>query len=399
MKMNLLKILDIDNSCTGCGACVSVCPKKCLVLKRNEEGFYYPQYNSVDCINCHLCEKSCHVVSDGMHESVSELDFYMYADEDVIRKKSSSGGAFFRLAQYVLSQGGVVFGSAYEPRSNRLEITSTDKTPLERIQKSKYIESYAGSSFLNVKCALRNNRKVLFCGTPCQVKGLKHYLKTNKVDDMNLITVDFICHGVPSSRCFDEYISKFQKKGRIIKNIDFRNKDFEEIRQGWHDLSFRVDYENAKSVVLPYAPPYYLNYYKLFEDGVILRRCCYSCKLPSQSVADFTLADFWGIYKYRPQIDDNKGLSIIKLHTPNAKQICNATMQNAPIFEALPFDSVKYIYNRRPNAELLKKRKAFFETYMSSGYKKAVAKYYGYMFLLKAFTVGWLKTIIKMTIK
>lgn len=394
-----LRILHIDDKCTGCGACVSACPKECLVLRRNNEGFYYPEWDESKCIECKLCEKSCHAISNEEHKTVSEDNFYMYADGDSIRERSSSGGAFFRLVQSVLAQAGVVYGSAYNPDKNRLEITSTEETALERIQKSKYIESFAGSSFSRVKKDLKGQRKVLFCGTPCQVKGLKHYLQVNKVDDSNLITVDFICHGVPSSLCFEEYISKFRKRGGKILNIDFRNKSYNKNGQGWHDLSFRVDYETAKSVVVPYAPPYYLNYYKLFEDGVILRRCCYNCKLPSQSAADFTLADFWGIYKYRPSLDDNKGLSIIKMHTPKAEQYWDRINYTAPVFEPLPFDAVKYIYNKKDKTELRNRRDVFFENYKKLGYKEAVAKYYGLSSLIKAYTIGWLKTSLKKIIR
>ena len=391
-----LRILQINETCTSCGACASICPKKCITIKRNEEGFYFPIVDDEKCIGCKLCERSCHILSGEDNCSVSEDNFYMFADNDSVRLQSSSGGAFFRLAQKTISEGGIVFGSAYNSDNARLEIVSTDEEDICLIQKSKYIESYAGTTFSRVSHELKNNRTVLFCGTPCQVRGLKHYLSANKICDTNLITVDFICHGVPSSLCFDEYIKRFQSNKKKIVNIDFRNKRFDKNGQKWHDLSLRIDYNDNSTIVIPYEPPYYLDYYKLFEDSAILRKCCFKCNYPQHSAADFTMADFWGIYKYRPSIDDNKGISILKMHTIKAKQYWDGINHEAHLFEVLPFEAVKYIYTKKDKTEQRKKRDVFFEILKKNGFKRAVNHHYGLKYLLKAYTFGYIKTRIKM---
>ena len=323
----------------------------------------------------------------------------MYADNDIIREESSSGGAFYRLAQGILSQKGVVYGSAFNPKKNRLEIISSDDISFNRLQKSKYIESYSGLTFSKVGEDLKENRKVLFCGTPCQVRGLNHYLETKKIECTNLITVDFICHGVPSSLCFEEYVSKILKKRKRLDNVDFRNKKFKKNGQKWHDMSLRLDFEDKSSVVIPYEVPYNYGYYKLFMDNVILRKCCYNCNIPSFSIADFTIADFWGINMYRPEIDDNKGISVIKLHTLKAKEYWSSIDYKAPLFEPLPFNAVRYIYNKPDKTPLLIKRKEFFTNMKRFGFKKAVIKNYGLSNLIKGYTIGWLKTNLKMVIR
>ena len=195
-----LSIIDMDKAkCTGCGACVSNCPKKALSLQYNEEGFYHPSVNEELCINCGACEKVCHALNSVQPDTPSRnFTAYMVKSNDAsIVAKSSSGGAFSLLADKVLKEGGVVWGARYNFDKERLEHCSTDDCSLDELRKSKYIESYMGDSFSKVRRQLQEGRKVMFVGTPCQVEGLTTFLSARKVDTNNLLLVRFVCHGVP----------------------------------------------------------------------------------------------------------------------------------------------------------------------------------------------------------
>lgn len=178
-----LRILEIEETCTGCGGCVSVCAKNALSLKYNEEGFYYPLLDEEKCVDCKFCEKACHVLNNIVPEKPSRnYDAYMLKakDKDIVRK-SSSGGIFTLLADEIIRQNGVVYGARYNYEKERLEHASSDDCSLDDLRKSKYIESYSGDIFKDVRKQLIEGRKVLFCGTPCQIEGLHKYLEVKRV--------------------------------------------------------------------------------------------------------------------------------------------------------------------------------------------------------------------------
>lgn len=394
-----MKILDIRDKCTGCGACVSVCPKDSLQLLPDEDGFYYPQYQADNCISCNLCDKVCHIISPLNSKEHSEDNYYMYmSHDDSVRESSSSGGAFTVLADFVLKRGGIVFGSWYNAEKERLEFTSSDDTPLALIKKSKYVESFINNIYPMVLFNLKQGRDVLFCGTPCQINGLIRFLSIRKADCEKLITVDFLCHGVPTNKHLTEFKRSFERKGLKVINIDFRYKDFSFNGHGWRNKPMCMYFSNGSRKIIRQKSAYYYLYYQSFMDDYNLRFNCYRCQYPEHSSADITLADFWGVKKYKSDVDNNRGISIVKFNTERGLLMLSM-FEICGTMEILPYDAVKYAYVLKKDREkYLPKRNAFMAVGRKRGYLKAAKKVFGKDILYES-TIGSLKTIIKQILK
>lgn len=333
-----LKILHIEDTCTGCGACVSSCPKQALNLSYNKEGFYVPHLKAELCINCKICEKSCHVLNSNIpfELSLNYKSFMVKATDKTIVTKSSSGGVFSLLANQILSEGGIVYGARYSFEKERLEHSSTDKCTIDELRKSKYIESYMGSTFKNVREQLLSGRKVLFCGTPCQVEGLHYFLTTKKTDTTNLLLVRFICHGVPSNKFFTEYkqYEEHKYKSKMI-SFDFRPKI-----KGWRSSDWEMIFDNGKEEKGPY---YYYYYYSYFQKSNLLRESCYSCRRVFHEIADITIGDFWGINKFRPGNNEQEGVSVFLAHNRKSLEYLEVIKRQSKI-EEIPLSAISYIY-------------------------------------------------------
>lgn len=333
-----LKILHIPDTCTGCGACVSVCPKDALQLRYNDTGFYQPVLNPSLCINCGLCDKSCQVFQQDNPQDTPRREYYMAKakDKDVVRQ-SSSGGVFTLLADKILDEGGLVIGARYNYDLSRLEQCSTDHCSMDELRKSKYIESYTGKIFAEVLDTLKQGRKVMYVGTPCQVEGLRDYLKLKRADLTLLTTVRFICHGVPSNLFFTEYLQYEEKKHRSkVTCFDFRPKT-----TGWRNSVWKMCLANGKQITGPY---YYYYYYYFYQLSNILRKCCYGCKRVLNDKADITIADFWGIGKYRPDNKDQEGISLVIAHNDKGRALLHSA-QGFEYLESIPEQAVRYIRN------------------------------------------------------
>ena len=317
--------------CCGCDACVQRCPKNCILLKEDGEGFLYPVVDKDSCVDCGLCEKVCPVLNQG--EKRKPLHVYAAKNEDEeIRKKSSSGGVFTLLAVQVIKNGGVVFGARFNENWEVVHDYSETEEGLSAFRGSKYVQSKIGETYKQVEEFLREGREVMFSGTPCQISSLKLFLGKRYE---NLLTVDVICHGVPSPMIWRMYLKEllarqgdgknsvlshsippFLKSIRDISCIDFRNKEL-----GWKKFSFALTLSvpmghGAKNTVL-LSEPYTQNLYmKGFLSDLYLRPSCHACPTKSlKSGADITLGDFWGIQNIFPDIDDDMGVSAVLLNT------------------------------------------------------------------------------------
>lgn len=303
--------------CTGCGACVQCCPKKALSLSENCEGFLYPEVDDGLCVNCGLCEKSCPVNSTGTgRENFSERKaFACIANGERIREESSSGGMFTVLAEKIIKDGGIVFGAEFDEDFS-VRLSWTDRAgELEKFRGSKYVQARTESSFSECKKFLEDGRKVLFAGTPCQIAGLKGFLKK---EYENLYAVDFICHGVPSPALWQKYIKYREKKSasRTVKTA-FRRKN-----DGWKLYSLSFTFANDSEYRRPLTKDRYL---QIFLKDNALRESCYDCPFRGdRHKSDLTVADFWGIEQICQDFFDDRGTSLVIVQSGKGRRLLDA---------------------------------------------------------------------------
>lgn len=314
----MLTITD-KSKCCGCTACTSICPKHCIKMEEDEEGFLYPVVDSNKCVDCGMCEKVCPVLYPQKKNEVP-LVYAAINNDESIRMQSSSGGIFTLIAESVLDCGGVVFGACFDKNWNVVHDYTETKEGLARFRGSKYVQSNLGNTFSQAKSFLDAGRKVMFTGTPCQIAGLKNFLR--KSYD-NLVTVDVVCHGVPSPAVWKEYLIQSIKNiyknlslseeslelKNVIQNISFRSKE-----KGWKNYHVAIEYVNGERESIPFYQNLYMN---AFLSDFALRPSCFACPAKlDQMQGDITLADCWGVDKLKPEIDDDKGCGLILVHNP-----------------------------------------------------------------------------------
>ncbi len=298
-------MIDIKNkaNCSGCGACKSICPIGAIELVQDSEGFYYPKVDSARCSSCGLCLNRCPVINKTkIAENITPVAFAAKTKDIQTLLKCSSGGIFPELASFVLNNGGIVFGAAYDEELCVKHIYIDAKGELYKLQGSKYVQSKIGPAFEDAKKILDEGRLVLFTGTPCQIAGLYAFL--NKPYE-NLITQDIICHGVPSPLVWKNYIKERETiSGSKVTQVDFRCK-----RYGWKKFSLRLGFENETEYIMLHRDDLF---FKCFLNNICLRPSCYNCAFKSKKrQSDITLADFWGIENICPDFESNNGASLV----------------------------------------------------------------------------------------
>ena len=298
------------SKCSGCHACFNICPNDAITMIPDENGFKHPQINEDLCIHCNLCKKVCPILKDVKKEN----DIHAYAcinKDNEIRKNSSSGGLFYLLAKNVLSKNGVVFGARFNDEFDVVHDYIEKVEDIHLFQGSKYVQSTIHDSYKKAKQFLNENRLVLFTGTPCQIEGLLSYLQK---DYPNLITQDIICHGVPSPKLFKLYKENIQNKyGDDITKINFRKKI-----NSWKNYEISIDLKNHHYEI-SYNDDVYM---KAFLNDIALRDSCYQCNAKKKHrLSDITLADFWGIESLLPEMDDDKGTSLVIINSVSGKQL------------------------------------------------------------------------------
>jgi coenzyme F420-reducing hydrogenase beta subunit len=301
MSSKHLEIYDKSN-CMGCTACSSICPKSCIQMSADKEGFSYPVVDLSKCIECGKCVKVCPMLNPLKPREDSEFAAYAAVSNNKnILEDSSSGGVFYYLGLQVLKQGGVVYGAKFTDEFMVSHSKATTQEELKAFMGSKYIQSNIGYSLKDIKKELDSNYWVLFSGTPCQIAGLKKYLNH---DYEKLILCDFICTGVGSPKFFSYYLDYFANKfGEPIRTVSFRNK-----KHSWEYFQMVIKSKKHSYEKIRFFDPFI----KAFYSHKILRPSCYNCKYKRMnSGADIKLGDYWSVQSVHPNIANPMGVSLI----------------------------------------------------------------------------------------
>lgn len=359
-------ILNDPAKCCGCSACYAACPNGSITMRRDSEGFLYPNIAQDSCLQCGLCEKVCPVIQADDSDKVSQKIAYAARTKDADALfHSTSGGVAYELAAYVIKEGGVVYGACYGEKMQVLHQEIENVDDLKKLQGSKYVQSQIGETYKAAKEQLETGRLVLFTGTPCQIEGLYAFLRKNPP---NLITMDFICHGVPSPGLWEQYLK--ETGFASAKNIVFREKS-----KGWESkpLFLVIDKKGRiKTKQRFHGNPFSF----FFSNNHSLRPICYTCPFKTgNKKSDFTVGDLWGISKLLPTPHDDKGMSLVLLNSEKSTAVFEKLQ------EKLEFQSISYDAAIAQNMMFLisskkpPQREAFFREIQTNTFSKLYRKY------------------------
>ncbi|MFR2839552.1 MAG: Coenzyme F420 hydrogenase/dehydrogenase, beta subunit C-terminal domain [Zhenhengia sp.] len=359
----MITLFTDKKNCCGCTACMNICPKAAITMQADEEGFLYPSIDINKCIECGLCKKVCSFQNGyDTSNNFQEPIIYAVKNKDMnTRMHSRSGGIFVAIANTIIENNGAIYGVGYEGKFVVCHKKVENKEGIRELQGSKYVQSDLKQIYADVQTDLLQDRYVLFSGTPCQVAGLFGFLG-NRLNTDKLITIDLVCHGVPSPLMWKEYIDFCEKKykGKISK-VDFRDKEY-----GWN-THFETVIINDKK----YKSNLYTN---LFYLHSMLRPACHSCKYTNfQRSADITIADFWGIDKCMPEFNDNKGVSLVLVNTHKGQGLFKE-IQDGIFYKKSNKKDCTQPQLQYPSEQYLN-RKTFWEDYHSKGFEYIIKKY------------------------
>lgn len=390
--MNIESKLKQKNlKCSGCTACFAICPKDAITMQADSEGFKYPVIDKNKCIDCGLCCKVCPLKNMYGNFGEDKTSFACSAKDENFAKQSSSGGVFAILANMYIQEQAAIYGAAFDYNWNVCHIRVDKKDELKRLYTSKYVQSDMGNTFRQVKSDLDNGKKVLFAGTPCQVAGLKTYLQK---DYLNLLTVDFICHGVPSPLVWQRYIDELEQNlNSKITEISFRDK-----KDGWKNFNFKLITDNGNVFYEKHGDNIYI---KGFLKDLYLRPSCYDCKFKTlKRESDITLADFWGIEKIIPDMNIDKGVSLCWPSSKKGKRALADVLKQTDYYEVKLKEAIRHNSSAIKSVVVHKNRDKFFEGISNSEANiiSLIEKYYDNRSLRKRLSYE-LRTKIKSLFK
>lgn len=375
------------SACTGCGLCAEKCPKECISMRPDSEGFLAPFVDVATCVDCGLCLNVCPTgkAADALYHQEEQEYFCAISLDANALLKSSSGGLFAILSNAVLQNGGYVCGCIYNEQMEAVHTVTNDPATVLHMYGSKYVQSRAFPCFPKIKSLLESGKTVLFTGTACQIAACRLFLAK---EYENIYFVEILCHGVPSPAFFAIYVRHLEKKlgGRVL-DIQFRNKE----KHGWgSEHRTCVIYE--KNGKIKKHRPFLPAYFSAFFYGMNLRESCYRCRYADKKrIADLTIGDFWGSWaKYGKRFDE--GISVAAANTKKGKLLADQIKQCSSFFEVLTqTEAIKSNDNFEHPIPRPRERSAFYsertiknyrgswkKAYLSSTYrKKTLASIYG----------------------
>lgn len=366
------------NECSGCTACMASCPRNAISMIADDNGFQYPSVNSEACIDCSICDKACPFQKPLKTPETREAYAIKHKDQEVL-KNSTSGGIFTAVSDYVLNEKGIIYGAAFDDTMTVRHIRATTPEQRDAMRGSKYVQSELGDVFRQVKQDLDNEKTVLFTGTPCQISGLKNYIKGN---DSRLICLDLICHGVPSPLVYREHLKLLSKKLKAkITDYKFRPKKW-----GWH-VHKEIVYINQREY---HSTPYTDLWRSLYYSRIVTRPSCNNCPFSSlDRPGDISIGDCRGIDKIAPEFGSFDGVTLAIINSEKGRKILEA-VQDSILCQPLRIEDVMQPPLCRTSAPN-KQSEAFFDDVQKYGYPKAIKNHYGALYPIKYYVKKILK--------
>ena len=363
------------SKCSGCHACANACPKSCIKMINDREGFWYPEVDKDKCIKCGFCEKVCPIFNKKEINN-TPIAYAAYNKDEKIRMESSSGGLFTILAEKIIANNGVVFGACFNEKFEVIHDYVEKTEDVYKFRGSKYVQSKIGNTYKQSKQFLEKGRIVLFSGTPCQIGGLKSYLRK---EYNNLYCQDIICHGVPSPKVWRKYVAYREKcAGVPARRIAFRRK-----YEGWKRYSVSFLFNNDTEYHQTLDKDLMMI---AFLRNACLRPLCYDCSFKTiNRQSDITLADFWGIQNVMPEMDDDKGTSLLVLNSDKGKELFDSIKEQIEFKVADLNEAIKYNPSMISSVTHNQKRQGFFNDLDTLEFDRLVKKHCtdGYVFRCK----------------
>lgn len=360
--------IDEKSDCCGCTACKNICPKGAIEMVEDSEGFRYPKINKEKCIDCGLCKKTCPILNNRKEVKHEQNGYVINNKDNTVREESTSGGAFSAIANYVISNGGYVFGAAFEKDFTVTHQCVDNEKDLAKFRNSKYVQSNPKDTFKKVKDLLKENKLVCYSGTPCQIEGLRNYLQK---DYENLILVDVVCRAVPSPKLLRTYL-KYIKENKLnneeIERVTFRDKS----KYGYKYTLMTVKSENNIYQEGIDTDPYL----RAFFSGLAIRPSCENCKFKKQyRVSDFTMWDCFNIEVFNKKMDDNIGTTRLLVHSNKGKKVFESIKKD---LEYMAIDSTLLISDSKElvkSTKINNNRPNFFQDLVNLDYQSVNKKY------------------------